>query len=125
VIAITGNYYAVYSADKINPDERARSTFIDVIIPVLKASVPHFQSNQHVQGYAVEISHHILGKVIGVSMERPENLMVFLPQNAALRLLGSKRLCTSGVEPERLRSLELSNGRIDTILQQLADMIEP
>ena len=90
VIAITGNYYAAYSADKINPDERARSTFLDVIIPVLKASVPHFQSNQHVQGYAVEISHHILGKVMGVSMERPENLMVFLPQNAALRLLGSK-----------------------------------
>ena len=90
VIAITGNYYAAYSADKINPDERARSTFLDVIMPVLKASVPHFQSNQHVQGYAVEISHHILGKVMGVSMERPENLMVFLPQNAALRLLGSK-----------------------------------
>jgi len=90
VIAITGNYYAAYSADKINSDERARSTFIDVIMPVLKASVPHFQSNQHVQGYAVEISHHILGKVMGVSMERPENLMVFLPQNAAIRLLGSK-----------------------------------
>ena len=90
VIAITGNYYAAYSADKINPDQRARSTFLDVVMPVLKAAVPHFQSNQHVQGYAVEISHHILGRVMGVSMERPENLMVFLPQNAALRLLASK-----------------------------------
>jgi len=90
VIAITGNYYAAYSAEKINADQRARSTFLDVVLPVLKAVVPHFQSNQHVQGYAVEISHHILGKVMGVSMERPENLMVFLPQKAALRLLASK-----------------------------------
>src|ERR1700694_1053280 len=90
VLAITGNYYAAYSAEKINPDERARKTFLNVVMPVLKAAVPRFQSNQHVQGYAVEISHHIMGKVIGVSMERPENLMVFLPQSAALRLLASK-----------------------------------
>jgi hypothetical protein len=90
VLAITGNYYAAYSADKVNPDQRARSTFLNAVMPVLKAAVPHFQSNQHVQGYAVEISHHIMGKVMGVSMERPENLMVFLPQSAALRLLASK-----------------------------------
>jgi hypothetical protein len=90
VIAITGNYYAAYSSEKINADQRARSTFLDVVLPVLKAAVPHFQSNRQVQGYAVEISHHIVGKVMGVSMERPENLMVFLPQSAALRLLASK-----------------------------------
>ena len=90
VLAITGNYYAAYSSEKINPDQRARSTFLNVVLRVLKAAVPRFQSNKHVQGYAVEISHHIMGKVMGVSMERPENLMVFLPQSAALRLLGSK-----------------------------------
>ncbi len=90
VLAITGNYYAAYSADKVNSDQRARSTFLNVVTPILKAAVPRFQSNHHVQGYAVEISHHILGKVMGVSMERPENLMVFLPQSGAVRLLGSK-----------------------------------
>lgn len=90
VLAITGNYYASYSSEKVNPDERARSTFLKVVMPVLQAAVPHFQSNHDVQGYAVEISHHIMGKVMGVSMERPENLMVFLPQAAALRLLASK-----------------------------------
>ena len=90
VLAITGNYYAAYSADKLSPDERARSTFLNAVMPILTAAVPRFQSNQHVQGYAVEISHHIMGKVMGVSMERPENLMVFLPQKAALRLLSSK-----------------------------------
>ncbi len=90
VVAITGNYYAAYSAEKINPEQRARSTFLNVVMLVLQAAVPRFQSNQHVQGYAVEVSHHIMGKVMGVSMERPENLMVFLPQGAALRLLASK-----------------------------------
>ena len=90
VLAITGNYYAAYSADKVNSDQRVRSTFLNVVMPILKAAVPRFQSNHQVQGYAVEISHHILGKVMGVAMERPENLMVFLPQSGAIRLLGAK-----------------------------------
>jgi hypothetical protein len=90
VVAITGNYYAAYSADKINGDQRARQTFLDVVMPILQASVPRFQGNKNVQGYAIEISHHILGKVMGVSMERPENLMVYLPQSGAIKLLAAK-----------------------------------
>jgi hypothetical protein len=90
VLAITGNYYAAYSADKISHEQRARNTFLNVVMPLLKAAVPRFQANRAVQGYAVEVSHHILGKVMGVSMERPENLMVFLPQNAAIKLLAAK-----------------------------------
>jgi len=90
VLAITGNYYAAYSAQKISPGQRARSTFLNVVMPILKAAVPRFQNNEHVQGYAIEISHHIMGKVMGVSMERPENLMVFLSRSGALRLLAAK-----------------------------------
>jgi hypothetical protein len=90
VLAITGNYYAAYSAKKISPGQRARSTFLNVVMPILKAAVPRFQNNQQVQGFAVEISHHIMGKVMGVSMERPENLMVFLPRTGAIKLLAAK-----------------------------------
>src|SRR5205807_8909076 len=90
VLAITGNYYAAYSADQINKHQRARDTFVAVVEPILKTAVPKFQTNPDIQGYAVEISHHILGKVMGVSMERPENLMAFFPQNAALKLLTAK-----------------------------------
>ena len=90
VLAITGNYYAAYSADHVNKDQRARNTYLAVVEPILKVAVPKFQTNPSVQGYAVEISHHILGKVMGVSMERPENLMMFFPQNAALKLLNAK-----------------------------------
>jgi len=90
VLAITGNYYAAYSAEKVNEDQRARSTFLNVVLPILKGAVPRFQANREIQGYAVEVSHHIMGKVMSVSMERPENLMVFLPQNAAIKLVAAK-----------------------------------
>jgi hypothetical protein len=90
VIAITGNYYAAYSSQKISSERRARSTFLNVVMPILKAAVPRFQNNQQVQGFAIEISHHIVGKVMGVSMEHPENLMVYLPRSGALRLLAAK-----------------------------------
>ncbi len=89
VLAVTGNYYAAYP-EKIGADQRARSTFLDVVMPILKSEVPRFQANHQVQGYAVEISHHILGKVMGVTVERPENLMVYVPQSGALQLLGSR-----------------------------------
>src|ERR1700693_1619301 len=89
VLAITGNYYAAYP-EKIAADQRARSTFLDVVMPILKSEVPRFQGNHEVQGYALEISHHVLGNVMGVMVERPENLMVFLSQSGALQLLGSR-----------------------------------
>jgi len=90
VIAITGNYYASYSAEKVPPEQRARNTFLNVVLRVLHATVPHFQSNPHVQGYELEVSHHVLGRAMGASMEHRENLMVFLPQAAAIALLSHK-----------------------------------
>jgi len=89
VLAITGNYYAAYSTQKMSEDQRARATFLAVVMPILKGAVPRFQSNHEIQGYAIEVSHHIMGEVMGVGMERPENLMIFLPQRAAVKLLGS------------------------------------
>jgi hypothetical protein len=90
VLEITGNYYAAYSTEKMNPDQRARETFLQIILPILKVAVPRFQSNSSVQAYALEISHHVLGNVMGVSMERPENVVVVLPQQAAIRLVAAK-----------------------------------
>jgi hypothetical protein len=90
VLAITGNYYAAYSTEKMSGDQRARATFLAVVVPILKGAVPRFQSNHDVHGYAIEVSHHITGKVMGVGMERAENLMVYLPQRDAIRLIGSK-----------------------------------
>jgi hypothetical protein len=87
VIAVSGNYYGAYASDKFNPEQRARQTFQDVVVPILKAAVPTFQGNTAVQGYAVEVSHHVISKTLGMPIERPENLMIYLPRSAAVKLV--------------------------------------
>jgi len=87
VLAISGNYYGAYAADKFNDEQRARQTFQDVVVPILKAVVPTFQGNSSVQGYAVEVSHHVISKTMGMPIERPENLMIYFPQAAAVKLV--------------------------------------
>jgi hypothetical protein len=88
-LELTGNYYAAYSAEKMSAEQRSKATFDAIILPILKLEVSRFQDNPSIQAYAFEISHHILGKVMGVAMERPENLMMVIPQSEAIRLVGS------------------------------------
>src|SRR5215471_17422611 len=90
VLKITGNYFAAYSAEKMNPDQRARQTFLQVMFPILQSAVSHFQKNPDVQEYAFEISHHVLAKIRGVAVERPENVVVIVPQTAAIQLVNAK-----------------------------------
>ena len=90
VLKITGNYFAAYSAEKMNSDQRAKQTFLHIVLPMLQAAVARFQKNASVQAYAFEISHHVLGKVDGVAVERPENLVVIVPQAAAIGLVNAK-----------------------------------
>lgn len=90
VIAISGNYYGAYAADKFNEEQRARQTFQDVVVPILEAVVPTFQANTSVQGYAVEVSHHVISKTMGMPIERPENLMIYFPRSAAVKLVSAQ-----------------------------------
>jgi hypothetical protein len=90
VLKITGNYFAAYSAEKMNSDQRAKQTFLHIVFPILQAAVARFQENASVQAYAFEISHHVLGKVDGVALERPENLVVIVPQAGAIGLVNAK-----------------------------------
>ena len=90
VLKITGNYFAAYSAAAMNSDERARQTFLQIVLPILQAAVPQFEKNSGMQAYALEISHHVLGKVGGVAVERPENVVVIMPQAAATRMVEAK-----------------------------------
>ncbi|MGC1453300.1 MAG: hypothetical protein WA830_24985 [Candidatus Sulfotelmatobacter sp.] len=90
VLKITGNYFAAYSAEKMNSDQRAKQTFLQIVFPILQAAVARFQKNASVQAYAFEISHHVLGKVDGVALERPENLVVIVPRAGAIDLVNAK-----------------------------------
>ena len=90
VLKITGNYFVAYSAEKMNSDQRARQTFLQIVLPILQIAVPPFEKNSSFQAYAFEMSHHVIGKVGGVAVERPENLVVILPQAAAIQMVNAK-----------------------------------
>lgn len=89
VIQITGNYYASYSAEPMKKEERARRTFQDVMLPILRVAVPAFAGEPAVEGYALEISHHASKKMLGVSTENPENVVLVISKAAAARLIAA------------------------------------
>jgi hypothetical protein len=89
VLQITGNYYASYATPPMDGNARARKTFFDVMLPLLQAEVPQFPADQDFQAFALEISHHIRGKVSGIKAENPENVVLALPRAAAKKLVNA------------------------------------
>ncbi len=91
-LEITGNYYASYSAERLDPDHRVRQTYVDVILPILQAVIPHFQAQQEVAEFAIEVSHHVRKKVMGVDTEYAENVVVVVPRELAAKLIKTSDL---------------------------------
>ena len=89
VLKITGNYFAAYSAELMKPGERARQTYQDVILPLLRAAVAALEKADAPQAFAFEISHHVRRKVIGVSSEGTENVVLILARDSAQRLVAA------------------------------------
>ena len=89
VVEITGVYGGSYSRKRMDANQRAQQTFRSVILPILQVAVAQLQDNPEVQGYAIEVSHYVRGKVLGVSVEAPENLAIVLPSAAERKLLDS------------------------------------
>jgi hypothetical protein len=89
VVQITGNYFAAYSDELMKREERARRTFEDVMLPLLRAEVAQLSDEPKLQGFALEISHHVRKKVLGVSGEHAENVVLVIPKAAALRLIAA------------------------------------
>jgi len=90
VVELTGNYFASYSSEMIDKSHRSLRTFQDVMMPILEIAIPVLKDIPEVEGFAMEISHHVRGKAMGMSMERPENLVLVLSKDAALRLVGGR-----------------------------------
>lgn len=90
VVELTGNYFASYSSEMVDQSNRALRTFQDVMMPILEIAMPVLKDNLDVEGFAMEISHRVRGKAMGMSMERPENLVLVLSKDAALRLVNGK-----------------------------------
>jgi hypothetical protein len=92
VLEITGNYYAAYSADRMDSYTRVKETFQTVIMPVLQAAVPHFPDDTAFPAFAIEVSHHVRQKVMGVTEERPENVTVIIPVISAQKLVYARNM---------------------------------
>ena len=90
VVELTGNYFGSYSTELVNKSHRALRTYQDVMLPILEIAVPALKDNPDVEGFAMEISHHVRGKTMGMNVERPENLVLALSRDAAIRLVGAK-----------------------------------
>jgi hypothetical protein len=90
VLEITGNYYAAYSADRMDSYARLKETFQSVVMPMLQVEVPHFPDDSEFSAFAVEVSHHVRQKVMGVISEHPENVTVIIPVPVAQQLVDAK-----------------------------------
>ena len=90
VLQITGNYFASYSAELMKRDDRARQTLEDVMIPLFKAAGEGVGREQSIQRFALEVSHHVRKKTLGVTTEHAENVVVTLPREATVRLASAR-----------------------------------
>jgi hypothetical protein len=90
VVELTGNYFAAYSSETVDKSHRTLRTFQDVMMPILEIAIPILKDNPDMEGFAMEISHHVRGKAMGMGMERPENLVLVLSKDAALRLVNGR-----------------------------------
>ncbi len=90
VLEITGNYYAAYSDQLAGQQARAKKTFEDAVLPILKIAEPKFPADDSFAAFAIEISHHVRRRVLGgVLAENPENLTFILPRAAAHHLVNA------------------------------------
>jgi hypothetical protein len=89
VLKITGNYFVSYSAELMKPEERVRETYQEVMLPLLRAAVRAMEHADAPQAFAFEVSHHVRRKVMGISSEAAENVVLILPKSSAERLLNS------------------------------------
>jgi len=90
VLEITGNYYASYNAETMSSEQRLKTTFDQVIVPILKIEVPHFPDDSEFASFAIEVSHHVREKIMGVHQEHAENVTVIIPVPSAQKLVDAK-----------------------------------
>ncbi len=91
VLAMSGNYFAAYSAELVDKNGRAKQTLQDVVLPMLQVAVPYFVNDDTFDGFAIEVSQHVRRKVMGLSSEGVENVAYYFPRAAAQHIIKSTK----------------------------------
>ena len=107
VLQVTGNYFASYSDESMNQNERVKQTYIDVMLPILRATASRLGGEPDLNAVAIEVAHHVRKKVLGVAVERPENLALIVPIAAA------EKVAAGADEKDRMSALLESQVFID------------
>ena len=95
VVELTGNYFAVVLLGTGGQDPSRPADLSGCNAADHPESRWHrSKDNPDVDGFAMEISHHVRGKAMGMNIERAENLVLVLPKNVALRLVNAKTRTT-------------------------------
>jgi hypothetical protein len=89
-LVITGNYYASYADELVDADHRLRRTYTDVMLPILQAAVPRLRSVPGLEIFAIEVSHHVRRKVMGLNGEYAENVVIAVPRELAERVVEAR-----------------------------------
>ena len=85
VLQVTGNYFAAYPDQSNDRTERVTLTYLDVVVPILRATVPRLETEPQLDAFAIEVSHHVRKKVSGVVVEKAENLALIVPRDVAAK----------------------------------------
>jgi len=89
VLQVTGNYFASYSEESMNQNERVKQTYLEVMLPILRATASRLGGETELNAFAIEVAHHVRKKVLGVAVEHPENLALIVPFATAERIAAS------------------------------------
>jgi len=92
VLQVTGNYFASYSEESMNQNERVKQTYRDVMLPILRATASRLGNETELNAFAIEVAHHVRKKVLGVTVEHPENLALIVPFDTAEKLAASNNV---------------------------------
>jgi hypothetical protein len=74
----------------MGPYDRLKETFQQVVMPILQVETPRFPDDSAFSAYAVEVSHHVRQKAIGMTSEHPENVTIIIPVPVAQKLVDAK-----------------------------------
>jgi len=107
VLQVTGNYFAAYSEETMSRNERVKRTYLDVVLPILRAMASRLGAEPQLNAFAIEVSHHVRKKVLGVTVENPENLALIIPRATA------DKVAASSNEDEQVAALLESRVYID------------
>ncbi len=89
MLQVTGNYFAAYSEAFLDRNERVKRTYLDVMLPILRATEPRVASEPLLYAIAMEVSQHVRKQVMGVTVEKTENVALVVPRAVAEKVIMS------------------------------------